>query len=88
MSVSLLGLGEDSSWTGHTAVPGRCAPDTAASNKTTCAFVSVLIFVLLELTPFALTSNYQYVRVSEQICMSRLEWPLSFPHWVMRDSIL
>lgn len=34
LSVSLLVLGEDSSWTGHTAVTGCSAPDTQASNKT------------------------------------------------------
>ena len=52
LTVSLLIHGEDASWTGHTAVPGRSAPDTQASNKTACVgvgvFVSVLIFVLLK----------------------------------------
>lgn len=36
LSVSLLVVGKDSSWTGHTAVPGCSAPDTQASNKTAC----------------------------------------------------
>lgn len=32
LSVSLLVLGEDSGWTGHTAVPGCSALDTQASS--------------------------------------------------------
>ncbi len=42
LSVSLLVLGEDSGWTGHTAVTGCSAPDTQASNKTAgcgCVFL-------------------------------------------------
>lgn len=44
LSVSLLVLGEDSGWTGHTAVPGCSAPDTQASNKTAC--MDVVFFCL------------------------------------------
>lgn len=36
VSVSLLALEVDWSWTGHTAVPGRSAPDIQASNKSAC----------------------------------------------------
>lgn len=36
LSVSLLALGVDRSWTGHTAVAGRSTPDTQASNKSAC----------------------------------------------------
>lgn len=50
--LSLLVLGEDLYWTGHTAVPSCSALDTEASSKTACVgvhvFLSVLIFVLLE----------------------------------------
>lgn len=46
--VSLLVLGVDSGWTGHTAVPVPSALDTQASSKTACGggcFFCVRVFV-------------------------------------------
>lgn len=89
VSVSLLVLGEDAGWTGHTAVPSCSALDTQASSKTACVgvhvFVSALIFVLLEcMFLFGLL----FVK---RVCLNGNDPLITIftpfiPHSVMRDS--
>lgn len=70
LSVSLLVLGEDSGWTGHTAVLDCSALDTQASSKTAGTgvhvFVSVLMFVFLE--SVSLFGSSMCTRIQLWIC--------------------